>query len=598
MALNKKNNSPLYQLLKYLKPFRRKVILATTFSIVNKIFDLAPPVLIGAAVDVVVKGDESLISRFGVSDPTQQLIWLAGVTAVVWVVESLFEYLFKIYWRDLAQYVQDSLRKDAYANMQKQEMAFFEEKSSGDLISILNDDVNQLERFLDHGANDIIQVVITVLVIGSIFMFSAPEIGWMAMLPMPFIILGSIWFQKKLQPRYSIVREKAGANSSQLVNNLGGMATIKSFGTEAYEKERIAKTSVEYRESNQRVIRLSAAFVPLIRMLILVGFIGILIFAGLRTLDGTMEVGLYSVLIFVTQRLLWPLTRLGETFDLYQRAMASTRRVMTLLHTDEVLEDGEIVLDKNSVKGHYQLQNVDFKYRTSDIIIRNLSLEILPGQTVGIVGSTGAGKSSMIKLLLRMYDVTSGSILLDGRDIRDYRLDSLTQATGFVSQDVYLFHGTVKENIRYGSFDATEEQVIEAAKLAEVHEFVSELPQAYDTVVGERGMKLSGGQRQRISLARAILKNPPTLILDEATSAVDNETESAIQRSLMTISKNRTTIIIAHRLSTIRHADVIFVLDKGEIAEQGTHQDLIEKNGIYHQLWMVQSGELEATLNE
>lgn len=574
------------------------MILATTFSIINKIFDLAPPVLIGAAVDVVVKGEESLISRFGVSDPTQQLIWLAGVTAVVWVVESLFEYLFKIYWRDLAQYVQDSLRKDAYANMQKQEMAFFEEKSSGDLISILNDDINQLERFLDHGANDIIQVVITVLVIGSIFMFSAPEIGWMAMLPMPFIIWGSVWFQKKLQPRYSIVREKAGANSSQLVNNLGGMATIKSFGTEAYEKERIAKTSAEYRESNQRVIRLSAAFVPLIRMLILVGFIGILIFAGLRALDGTMEVGLYSVLIFVTQRLLWPLTRLGETFDLYQRAMASTRRVMTLLHTDEVLEDGEIVLDKNSVKGHYQLQNVDFKYRTSDTIIRNLSLEILPGQTVGIVGSTGAGKSSMIKLLLRMYDVISGSILLDGRDIRDYRLDSLTQATGFVSQDVYLFHGTVKENIRYGSFDATEEQVIEAAKLAEADEFVSELPQAYDTVVGERGMKLSGGQRQRISLARAILKNPPTLILDEATSAVDNETESAIQRSLMTISKNRTTIIIAHRLSTIRHADVIFVLDKGEIAEQGTHQELIEENGIYHQLWMVQSGELEATLNE
>lgn len=597
MKSKKNTTSPLYQLLRYMRPFRRKVIFATIFSVVNKIFDLAPPVLIGAAVDVVVKGDESLISRFGVSDPKEQLIWLAGVTAVVWMLESFFEYLFKIYWRDLAQYVQDSLRKDAYANVQNQEMAFFEDKSSGDLITILNDDINQLERFLDHGANDIIQVIITVFVIGSIFMFSAPEIGWMAMLPMPFIIWGSIWFQKKLEPRYSMVREKASDNSSQLLNNLGGMATIKSFGTETYENQRIASTSEKYREANQKVIRLSAAFVPLIRMLILVGFIGILIFAGLQALEGTMEVGLYSVLIFVTQRLLWPLTRLGETFDLYQRAMASVKRIMSLLDTKEILPDGKIVLGKTSVKGHYQVQNVDFKYRTGDMVLNQLNLEILPGQTVGIVGSTGAGKSSMIKLLMRMYDVTNGSILLDGNDIRKYKLESLAQATGFVSQDVYLFHGTVKENIRYGSFDATDEEIKQAAILAEAHEFISELPETYDTVVGERGIKLSGGQRQRISLARAILKNPPILILDEATSAVDNETEAAIQRSLTKIAENRTTIVIAHRLSTIRNADTIFVLDKGRLAEQGTHEALLEENGIYHQLWMVQSGSVAIDSN-
>lgn len=597
MKSKKNTTSPLYQLLRYMRPFRRKVIFATIFSVVNKIFDLAPPVLIGAAVDVVVKGDESLISRFGVSDPKEQLIWLAGVTAVVWMLESFFEYLFKIYWRDLAQYVQDSLRKDAYANVQNQEMAFFEDKSSGDLITILNDDINQLERFLDHGANDIIQVIITVFVIGSIFMFSAPEIGWMAMLPMPFIIWGSIWFQKKLEPRYSMVREKASDNSSQLLNNLGGMATIKSFGTETYENQRITDTSEKYREANQKVIRLSAAFVPLIRMLILVGFIGILIFAGLQALEGTMEVGLYSVLIFVTQRLLWPLTRLGETFDLYQRAMASVKRIMSLLDTKEILPDGKIVLGKTSVKGHYQVQNVDFKYRTGDMVLNQLNLEILPGQTVGIVGSTGAGKSSMIKLLMRMYDVTNGSILLDGNDIRKYKLESLAQATGFVSQDVYLFHGTVKENIRYGSFDATDEEIKQAAILAEAHEFISELPETYDTVVGERGIKLSGGQRQRISLARAILKNPPILILDEATSAVDNETEAAIQRSLTKIAENRTTVVIAHRLSTIRNADTIFVLDKGRLAEQGTHEALLEENGIYHQLWMVQSGSVAIDSN-
>lgn len=586
-----KDVHPLKQLISYVRPFRNHVRLATLFSILNKLFDLAPPILIGVAVDIVVKGEESLLAGLGVADPFHQLLLLAGITVVVWVFESVFQYLFEVYWRDLAQFTQDSLRKDAYRNIQEQELAFFEERSTGDLITILNDDINQLERFLDHGANDLIQVVVTVTVIGSIFMFSAPEIGWMALLPMPFIIWGSVWFQKKLAPRYKLVRERAGETSSQLVNNLGGIATIKGFGTEAYENERIGDLSKKYKEANQSVIRLSAAFVPLIRMLIMAGFIGILIFAGFKTLDGEMEVGLYSVLIFVTQRLLWPLTRLGETFDLYQRAMASTNRVMSLLKTKEKLPSGSRSLAPQNVEGNYTFENVQFHYRTGGPVLKNLNMQIKSGQTVGIVGATGAGKSSLIKLLMRFYDVTSGRILLDGVDLREYDIRHLVQSSGLVSQDVFLFYGTVAENIRYGTFDATNGEVKQAAKLAEAHDFIESLPDGYNTMVGERGQKLSGGQRQRISIARAILKNPPILILDEATSAVDNETEAAIQRSLNHITKNRTTIIIAHRLSTIRHADTIFVLDSGEVTESGRHEELIEQDGIYKQLWKVQMGE-------
>ncbi len=589
---NRNDVHPLKQLLRYMKPFRRKVRLATLFSILNKLFDLAPPILIGAAVDVVVQGEESLIASLGITDPFTQLLWLAGFTVFVWVFESTFQYLFEVYWRDLAQFTQDSLRTDTYQNLQRQKMAYFEDQSSGNLNTILNDDINQLERFLDHGANDLIQVAVTVLVIGSIFMFSAPEIGWMALVPMPFIIWGSVWFQKKLAPRYSLVRERAGETSSQLINNLGGMTTIKSFGAESYENSRISKLSQKYKEANQSVIRLSAAFVPLIRMLILSGFIGILIFAGFKTLEGEMEVGLYSVLIFVTQRLLWPLTRLGETFDLYQRAMASTKRVMGLLEQEETLDDGLVELKKENVKGSYRFENVSFKYHTGGPVIRNLDLTIDSGETVGIVGATGAGKSSLIKLLMRFYDVTNGRILLDGKDIRNYKINDLVHAAGLVSQDVFLFHGTVAENIRYGTFNASDADVEQAAKLAEAHDFITELDHGYETIVGERGQKLSGGQRQRISIARAILKNPPILILDEATSAVDNETEAAIQRSIFRIAKNRTTIIIAHRLSTIRHADKIFVLEEGTLAESGTHEELIQKDGIYKQLWMVQSGEM------
>lgn len=583
--------NPLGQLLRYLKPYRNKVTLATVYSILNKLFDLAPPALIGAAVDIVVKGKGSLVGRMGITEPANQLIFLAGFTALIWILESAFQYLFQVYWRDLAQITQDSLRKDTYAHIQELELAYFEDQSTGGLIAILNDDINQLERFLDHGANDLIQVGVTVLVIGSIFMFSAPQIGWMALVPMPFIIWGSVWFQRKLGPRYREVRDRAGDLSSQLANNLGGIATIKSFGTEEYENRRIARLSEIYKKSNQKVIRLSSAFVPLIRMLILTGFIGILIFAGLQTLRGEMAVGLYSMLIFITQRLLWPLTRLGETFDLYQRAMASTRRVMGLLSVEEKLDDGSLPLDPGDVEGEYKFENVNFSYRSGGPVLRDLNLRIKAGQTVGIVGATGAGKSSLIKLLMRFYDVTDGRILLDGTDIRDYKINDLVNVVGLVSQDVFLFHGTVIENIRYGSFNAGEDQIREAAKMAEAHDFITELDQGYDTVVGERGQKLSGGQRQRISIARAILKNPPILVLDEATSAVDNETEAAIQRSLAKIAHDRTTIIIAHRLSTIRHADNIFVLEQGQLAESGTHERLIARNGIYEQLWEVQSGE-------
>lgn len=583
---------PLVQLLSYLKPYRTKVSLATLFSVLNKLFDLAPPILIGVAVDIVVQGTESFIGRLGIMDPADQLLFLAGVTAIVWILESLFEYIFKIYWRDLAQFTQDNLRTDTYRHLQEQELAFFEDQSSGDLIAILNDDVNQLERFLDHGANDLIQVFITVVVIGSIFIFSAPQIGWMALVPMPFIIWGSVWFQKKLAPKYSKVRDQAGEVSSQLVNNLGGMTTIKSFGSEDHENRRIAKLSDQYKKANQDVIRLSSAFVPLIRMLIMAGFIAILIFAGFQTLEGEMEVGLYSVLIFVTQRLLWPLTRLGETFDLYQRAMASTKRIMRLLNTEEKLPDGSVSIQPDEIEGEYKFENVRFRYRTGGPVLKGLNLTIGAGDTVGIVGATGAGKSSMVKLLMRFYDVTGGHILLNGRDLREYKINDLVNAAGLVNQDVFLFHGSVIENIRYGTFDASEEEVRKAAEMAEAHDFIKELDDGYETIVGERGQKLSGGQRQRISIARAILKNPPILILDEATSAVDNETEAAIQRSLYKIAEERTTIIIAHRLSTVRHADHIFVLENGELAESGTHDELVSKGGIYSQLWKVQSGEI------
>jgi len=581
---------PLRRLINYGHNYRTQIWQAIACSILNKIFDLAPPALIGAAVDVVVKKQDSLIAQLGVRDVFGQLLLLTFLSFIIWGLESVFEYAYARLWRNLSQSIEHDLRLDAYEHLQSLELAYFEDRSTGRLMSILSDDINQLERFLDVGANDIIQVTTTAVIIGAAFFILAPGVAWMTILPMPFILWGSIAFQRLLAPRYADVREQVSLINSQLANNLTGITTIKSFTAEEYESRRIEAQSQAYRVSNQRAIALSAAFVPLIRMIILLGFTGILLYGGMDTVAGKMSVGTYSVLVFLTQRLLWPLTRLGETLDQYQRAMASTTRVMNLLDTPIEMHPGDIPLPVTQVRGELEFNDVSFAYQGRTPVIENLSLHIPAGKTIAIVGSTGSGKSTLVKLLLRLYEVHSGTITLDGIEIHKLQLRDLRRAIGLVSQDVFLFHGTVKENIAYGSFDATLAEGMAAAEIAEAHEFINRLPQGYDTIVGERGQKLSGGQQQRIAIARAILKNPPVLILDEATSAVDNETEAAIQRSLEKITKNRTTIAIAHRLSTVRNADCIYVMEYGKLVEQGRHEELLEQQKIYASLWRVQSG--------
>jgi ATP-binding cassette subfamily B protein len=580
----------LKRLLRALRPHRRRVWQASLCSVLNKIFDLAPPVLIGLAVDVVVRQQTSSLAALGFRSVPSQLGLLALLSFVIWSAESGFEYLYGVLWRNLAQTVQHELRLEAYGHLQQLEMAFFESSSSGRLMAILNDDINQLERFLDHGANELLQLVTTVVAVGGAMAVLSPSVAGVAFLPIPVILWGSLSFQKRLAPRYREVRERAGDLNSSLANNLGGMLTIKSFAAEAWELERLRGESEAYRSSNRRAIRVSAAFIPLIRFAILFAFLAILVIGGLQAWQGAIAVGSYSFLVFITQRLLWPLTTLGRTLDDYQRAMASTTRVLDLLETPVSIPGGSRPLPLEQVQGRLEFRAVHFAYGGRDPLLNGFELTVPAGSTVGIVGATGSGKSTIVKLLLRLYEVQAGEILLDGQPIRELRLEDLRRAIGLVSQEVFLFHGTVAENIAYGSFGASRTAIARAAALAEAAGFIEALPQGYDTVVGERGQRLSGGQRQRIALARAILKNPPVLILDEATAAVDNETEAAIQRSLDHITASRTTLVIAHRLSTVRHADRIVVMDHGRLVEAGRHEELIARDGAYANLWRVQAG--------
>jgi ATP-binding cassette subfamily B protein len=462
-------------------------------------------------------------------------------------------------------------------------------------MAVLNDDVNQLERFLDLGANELILTAANVVLVGITFVVISPTLTLLAFLPIPVIILGSLRYQRTLEKRYDAVRAAAGRIADTLTNNLGGIATIKAFTAEDREVARVAVDSQAYSDANAAAIRYSSAFIPLIRMAILAGFTMTLVVGGRATLNGELEVGLFSVLVFMTQRLLWPLTRLGEVLDLYQRAMASCRRIFGLLEVEPSIQGGNRELPRPT-PGAVRFEGVRFAYGdgAAGEVLRGLDLDVPAGETHAIVGATGAGKSTVVKLLLRLYEPTAGRITVDGVPAEELTFASLRGATGFVSQEVFLFQGTVRENLTYGRPDASDEEVVQAATLAEAHTFIQAFPDGYDTIVGERGQKLSGGQRQRLTIARAILRDPAILVLDEATSAVDNETEAAIQRSLARVSADRTTIVIAHRLSTVRHAHRIHVLEGGRVIERGTHEELVDHGGLYAALWRVQTGEASA----
>ncbi len=584
----------LARLLRYARGYRRQIIAATTCSIINKLFDIAPEILIGVAIDVVVNQEESFVAGLGFETAQEQITVLAVLTFFIWAGESLFEYLFQILWRNLAQRLQSDLRQDAYEHAQRLDMSFFEARSSGQLVATMNDDVNQLERFLDGGANAMIQVLVTVIAVGAVFFVLSPLIALLAFTPIPLIIWGAFYFQRKAGPLYADVREKVGDLSSRLANNLGGIATIKSFTAEHREAARLKQSSEAYVEANRRAIRISSAFIPVIRMAILAGFLATFTVGGMMALEGTLNVGAYGVLVFLTQRLLWPLTGLAEVIDLFERAMASTRRILDLLAEPvHVRDEGGKPL-QTPVKGDVTFENVSFHYPASGAGIRDISLNVPAGNTLALVGATGSGKSTLVKLLLRFYDPSNGEIRIDGQPVRELSLNSLRGAIGLVSQDVYLFEGSIRENLAYGNPRATEAEIIEAARTAEAWSFIESLPEGLDTPVGERGVRLSGGQRQRLSLARALLKDPPILVLDEATSAVDNETEAAIQRSLKRIGHNRTVIMIAHRLSTIVEADAIAVIENGKVQELGTHRELLEQGGAYAKQWQVQTGQLQA----
>ena len=573
----------------YAKPWRSKILLASFYSVMNKIFDIAPEILFGIYVDLVVRKKESFIAQLGFESIESQITLLALLTFIIWACESIFEYLYSVQWKNIAQGIEHDIRIDSYSHVQNLDLEWYEKQKTGNITAILNDDVNQLERFLNTGFNDILQFIVSSIAISFVFFYISPFIALFAVCPVPIILFVASIFQKKLSPKYLNVRNAAGNLSSAIFNNLLGIITIKGFTAERFETKKILNMSQEYQIKNQEAIKLSSAFIPIVRMGVLTGFIGTMVIGSYYALEGTISVGAFSVLVFLTQRFLWPFTTLGETVDLFEMSMSSTKRILELLKTKPKIKNSTNAVMVDNLNKNIHFENVYFSYPNKQVF-NNLNLIIQKGDFIGIAGQTGSGKTTLIKLLLRFYETNDGQINFDEHNINNIKIKSLRDKIGLVNQEIFLFDGTIKDNICYPSENIDEDLLLKVAKNSQCLEFVEKLPDQFETLIGERGQKLSVGQKQRIGIARALYKNPDILIFDEATSSVDNETEYLIQKSLKEISKHCTTIVIAHRLSTIKNSNKIFVLGNMNIAEQGTHEELIIKDGIYKQLWDIQTG--------
>ncbi|WP_232687047.1 ABC transporter ATP-binding protein [Halobacterium zhouii] len=574
-------------------------------NVVARMASLLPPLVLGVAIDSVFTGDAPfdlplVPAGWLPATDAAQFEFSALVIGASFVVTAVFTYFYGVSANLFAHRVMHEVRTDSFEKMQSLDMTFFDDKQTGEVMSVLNNDASNLEVFLDDALQNSARLVVMVAGITAILVYENWQLAVVTLGAIPLMVVLTGWFMKRAEPRYERQRAAVGNLNTRLENSLSGVELVKTSAAEDHETERVRSASYRFFRDTMDVLRLSYVYRPGMELLAGISFAVTfavggfwLLYGAPGPLTGTLSPGAFVTFIFLTQRFVTPLAEVSNIVDQYENAKASSARVFGLMDVPARVTDAPDATELTDVEGRVEYDDVTFGYESDEDVIHDVSFEAESGDTVALVGPTGAGKSTLCKLLMRMYDVNSGAVSVDGHDVREVTLDSLREHVGYVSQDTFLFDGTIAENVKYGQFDASRDAVVEAAKAADAHEFVHELFDGYDTEVGERGVKLSGGQRQRIAIARAILQDPEVLVFDEATSDVDTETELRIQESLDDLAADRTAVVIAHRLSTVQNADQILVVEDGRIAERGTHDDLLEKNGRYADLWNVQAGLIE-----
>jgi ATP-binding cassette subfamily B protein len=495
-----------------------------------------------------------------------------------------------------AQKVIYDVRNRLYQHLQTLSFSFFDQNRTGELMSRMTSDVSTLQRAMGMGFINLFSNALTILYTLIILFSKNVQLTLMSLLFMPFLIWAVSQFSVKVRPTFRMVREQMGVFTAAMQESITGVRVVKAFAQEEYEVEKFRKENREYYEKNMVSVRLEAFYGPLMSFISTMGTVFLIWYGGMKVVNGSISLGEWTVFNTLIAQLIQPVRMFGWLVSMVQRASASGQRIFEILDTQSDVADAPGAQTLPPLQGHVRMENVSFSYDNRVFVLEEINLDIQPGQTIAILGSTGSGKSSLINLVPRFYDPQKGRILIDGHDLRDVTIDSLRRQIGIVLQETFLFNDSLRNNISYGRPSASLEEIIDAAKSAKIHDFISALPQGYDTIVGERGVGLSGGQKQRMAIARALLMEAKVLILDESTSSVDTETERAIQQAFAKLTENCTTFVIAQRLSTIRNADRIIVLDRGRIVQDGTHEDLLQQEGgIYHQIYQMQLRPQEET---
>lgn len=575
----------------FARPYLKRAAFGLAMNGCARAFDLLPMVVVGRAVDLITaaSGDPALAKA-----ALPSLGLMAATTLAAFAGLAIFQSGSDYALDSMAQMIRHDIRSALYDRLQKLDLAFFESRQTGDVMSVLSSDVDNLENFFSDVSTSVVRLVVTFLGTYAILAWLDWRLALLLFVPLPFAVVAVRFFAVKVQPEYRRARQAVGAINSVLENNIQGMAVIQAYTAEDEQAGRIRAASLEFRDASIAAARRRAGFIPLIYLIAGLAYAGLIGGGGWLTLSGAgPSLGDFATFILLAMRLVLPLFVLGALINQIQRSEASAARIMGLLTTEPQVCDApeKASLQPEAGSPSLEFRDVRFGYPGRGRALNGVSFHLTPGKSVGVVGPTGAGKSTLVKLLLRYYDPDSGAYLIDGRDARSISLHELRGRFGYVSQDAYLFYGTVAENIALGSPDATQEAIEQAAETAGAMEFIRGLPQGIHTLVGERGLALSGGQRQRISLARAILRDPEVLVLDEATSAVDTRTEEIIRENLEDIRRNRMVVAVAHRLSTVRRCEEILVLVDGVVVERGDHDGLVARGGAYARLWTAQSGE-------
>lgn len=572
--------------MKLLLRFSKKYAWALIITIFSMLALVAAQLLIPWLIRTLIE----LVTEHQLTPETMKTITrLTLIALVTFLARGLMQFA-RSYLSHLAGWgVVSDARKYVYEHMQQLSLRFYEDKQTGQLMSRVVNDTDLFERMIAHAIPDVIVNVITFIGITFILASMNWQLTLFSLAPIPLVILALVGFSKVVRPAFRRRQQNIGELNAVLNDSISGIREIKAFNRESEQLERVELGIERYRVSLLTALKLMAIFQPFIDFSTSIGQLVVIFFGGQMALRGTLSIPDLVAFFLYLEMFYQPIRALGMSWEQVQESMAGFDRVGELLNeTSDVQEPSSPVVLPKPIQGSLSFENVSFGYNEHDTILRDINLHIPPSHVVALVGPTGVGKSTLVSLIPRFYDVKHGSIKLDGVDVRDIMIDTLRKNISIVLQDVFLFHGTVRENILFGNPKATEEEIVEAIKISNAYDFINDLPEGLDTVIGERGVKLSGGQRQRISIARAVLKNTPILILDEATSSVDTETELLIQQALERLMEGRTTIIIAHRLSTVRNANEIVVLEGDSIIEQGTHQDLIKHNGLYKRLYTVQ----------